>query len=101
MGIDAHGMLKDPNKGADRQESEMKITTIAAAAFAFGLLAATPAVAQDRHDNGDHHAMTGDHHDGDRHNMRGDRHNMGGRHMGWHQHCRWMWRHHRHVRVCR
>lgn len=83
----------------------MKITTIAAAAFAFGLLAAAPAAAQDRHDNNrqnmDH--QNGDRHDnnGDRHDMRGDRHDMGGRHMGWHQHCRWMWRHHRHVRVCR
>jgi hypothetical protein len=78
----------------------MKITTIAAAAFAFGLFAAAPAAAQDRHDNGDHHAMNGDHHDGDRHDM-GD-HHMGGRHMGWHHHhCRWMWRHHHHVRVCR
>jgi hypothetical protein len=73
----------------------MKITTIAAAALAFGLFAAAPAAAQDHHD-GDRHDMHGDHHD-----MDGDHHNMGGRHMGWHHHCRWMWRHHRHVRVCR
>lgn len=73
----------------------MKLVPVLAATVAFGLLAATPAAAQYRHDR---------HWSGDRH------HGWYGQRDGWHRHrywrpywrhpCRWVWRYHRRVRVC-
>ena len=78
----------------------MKITLLAATAvLAAGLVGSVPAAAQADHQNMDRHDQNMDRHDMDRHDMDRDRHM--GRHHGWHRHCMWTWRHHRHVRVCR
>jgi hypothetical protein len=88
----------------------MKLRTALAAGLAFGLLAATPAAAQD------HNNWQRDRHD---QNMRGDRdrdrdrddrgrhngwrdHRDNGHHYGWrnNRHCRTVWRHHRRMRIC-
>lgn len=40
----------------------------------------------------------------DRHDWHGDRGHHYGWHRGrgnWHRHCRWVWHHHHHVRICR
>jgi len=72
----------------------------AASLFSAGLtLAVDPADAR----RGRDHAEDGAHRSGNGHHSQGRNHaeDRGRHHVGRHRHCRWTWRDHRRVRVCR